>query len=145
MRLRIARRIAANLNTTKQVDIALVASREPLHDAAELEGLVPTDLKKQYDVREVIARIVDGSEFDEFKKLYGTTIVTGFAHLHGMPIGIIGNNGILYSESALKARAFRRTLLPAPHSAAVPAEHRRASWSAAITRPAASPRTAPRW
>jgi 3-methylcrotonyl-CoA carboxylase beta subunit len=104
--LSLARRIAANLNITKHVDIALVPSREPLHDAAELEGLVPTDIKKQYDVREVIARIVDGSEFDEFKKLYGTTIVTGFAHLHGMPIGIIGNNGILYSESAQKAAHF---------------------------------------
>ena len=104
--LALARRIAANLNTTKKVDLALSTSREPLHDAAELEGLVPTDLKKQYDVREIIARIVDGSEFDEFKKLYGTTIVTGFAHLHGMPIGIIGNNGILYSESAQKAAHF---------------------------------------
>jgi 3-methylcrotonyl-CoA carboxylase beta subunit len=104
--LSIARRIAANLNSTKKVDLALVSSREPLHDVAELEGLVPTDIKKQYDVREVIARIVDGSEFDEFKKLYGTTIVTGFAHLHGMPIGIIGNNGILYSESAQKAAHF---------------------------------------
>ena len=79
--LAIARRIAANLNTVKRVDIPLIASREPLHDASELEGLVPTDLKKQYDVREIIARIVDGSEFDEFKKLYGTTLVTGFAHL----------------------------------------------------------------
>jgi 3-methylcrotonyl-CoA carboxylase beta subunit len=104
--LALARRIAANLNSTKKVDLALVASREPLHDVAELEGLVPTDIKKQYDVREVIARIVDGSEFDEFKKLYGTTIVTGFAHLAGMPIGIVGNNGILYSESAQKAAHF---------------------------------------
>ncbi|ARQ01443.1 3-methylcrotonyl-CoA carboxylase beta subunit [Pseudorhodoplanes sinuspersici] len=104
--LAIARRIVANLNTTKQVNIPLLASREPLYDAAELEGLVPTDLKKQYDVREIIARIVDASEFDEFKKLYGTTLVTGFAHLHGMPVGIIGNNGILYSESALKAAHF---------------------------------------
>ncbi|MET0276854.1 MAG: carboxyl transferase domain-containing protein [Pseudorhodoplanes sp.] len=104
--LALARRIAANLNSVKKVDMAVVASREPLHDASELEGLVPTDLKKQYDVREVIARIVDGSEFDEFKKLYGPTIVTGFAHLHGMPIGIIGNNGILYSESAQKAAHF---------------------------------------
>ena len=83
-----------------------IPSREPLYDAAELDGIVPVDLKKQYDVREVIARLVDGSEFDEFKKLYGTTIVTGFAHLHGMPVGIIGNNGILYSESALKAAHF---------------------------------------
>jgi 3-methylcrotonyl-CoA carboxylase beta subunit len=104
--LALARRIAANLNSTKKIDLALVASREPLHDVAELEGLVPTDIKKQYDVREVIARIVDGSEFDEFKKLYGTTIVTGFAHLAGMPIGIVGNNGILYSESAQKAAHF---------------------------------------
>jgi 3-methylcrotonyl-CoA carboxylase beta subunit len=104
--LALARRIAANLNSRKKVDLALMPSREPLHDAAELDGLVPTDIKKQYDVREVIARIVDGSEFDEFKKLYGTTIVTGFAHLSGIPIGIIGNNGILYSESALKAAHF---------------------------------------
>jgi 3-methylcrotonyl-CoA carboxylase beta subunit len=104
--LAIARRIAANLNTVKRVDIPLIASREPLHDASELQGLVPTDLKKQYDVREIIARIVDASEFDEFKKLYGTTLVTGFAHLSGMPVGIIGNNGILYSESALKAAHF---------------------------------------
>jgi len=104
--LALARRIVANLNVAKRVDIPLIASREPLHDAAELEGIVPTDLKKQYDVREIIARIVDGSEFDEFKKLYGTTLVTGFAHLAGMPVGIIGNNGILYSESALKAAHF---------------------------------------
>jgi 3-methylcrotonyl-CoA carboxylase beta subunit len=104
--LAIARRIVGNLNTAKRVDIPLIASRDPLHDAAELQGLVPTDLKKQYDVREIIARIVDGSEFDEFKKLYGSTLVTGFAHLSGMPVGIIGNNGILYSESALKAAHF---------------------------------------
>ena len=67
---------------------------------------MPVDLKKQYDVREVIARLVDGSEFDEFKQLYGTTLVTGFAHIHGMPVGILGNNGILFSESALKAAHF---------------------------------------
>ena len=75
-------------------------------DAAELDGLVPVDLKKQYDVREVIARLVDASEFDEFKALYGTTLVTGFARIHGMPVGILGNNGILFSESALKAAHF---------------------------------------
>src|SRR6266545_4488531 len=77
-----------------------------LYDPAELDGIIPDDLKKQYDVREVIARLVDGSEFDEFKALYGTTIVTGFAHLHGMPVGILGNNGILFSESAQKAAHF---------------------------------------
>ncbi|MCK9919994.1 methylcrotonoyl-CoA carboxylase [Microbacteriaceae bacterium K1510] len=104
--LSIARRIVATLNTTKDVGITLRDPREPARDPAELDGLVPVDLKKQYDIREVIARIVDGSEFDEFKALYGTTLVTGFAHLHGMPVGILGNNGILFSESALKAAHF---------------------------------------
>jgi 3-methylcrotonyl-CoA carboxylase beta subunit len=104
--LSLARRIVANLNSKKTVDIPLIPSREPVLDIAELDGIVPVDLKKQYDVREVIARIVDASEFDEFKQLYGTTIVTGFAHIHGMPVGILGNNGILFSESALKAAHF---------------------------------------
>ncbi len=104
--LSLARRIVANLNSRKTVDIALKPPRDPAFDSAELDGLVPVDLKKQYDVREVIARLVDGSEFDEFKALYGTTLVTGFAQLHGMPVGILGNNGILFSESALKAAHF---------------------------------------
>ncbi len=104
--LSLARRIVANLNTRKRVDIALEEPRDPALDPAELDGLVPVDLKKQYDVREVIARLVDASEFDEFKQLYGTTLVTGFAHIHGMPVGILGNNGILFSESALKAAHF---------------------------------------
>ena len=102
----IARRIVANLNTKKNVDIPLAAPREPALDPAELDGLVPVDLKKQYDMREVIARLVDASEFDEFKALYGTTLVTGFAHIYGMPVGILANNGILFSESALKAAHF---------------------------------------
>ena len=104
--LSIARRIVSHLNTTKRVDIPLSAPRDPTFDIGELDGIVPTDLKKQYDVREVIARLVDGSEFDEFKQLYGTTLVTGFAHIHGMPVGIVGNNGILFSESAQKAAHF---------------------------------------
>jgi len=104
--LSIARRIVSTLNTSKTADIALRDPREPARDPAELDGLVPVDLKKQYDIREVIARLVDGSEFDEFKALYGTTLVTGFAHLYGMPVGILGNNGILFSESALKAAHF---------------------------------------
>jgi 3-methylcrotonyl-CoA carboxylase beta subunit len=104
--LSIAQRIVSTLNTKKTIDIALAKSREPARDTAELDGLVPVDLKKQYDIREVIARLVDASEFDEFKALYGTTLVTGFAHLHGMPVGILGNNGILFSESALKAAHF---------------------------------------
>jgi 3-methylcrotonyl-CoA carboxylase beta subunit len=104
--LGICRRIVANLNIKRTVDIPLLQPRDPAYDAAELDGIVPVDLKKQYDVREVIARLVDASEFDEFKQLYGTTLVTGFAHLHGIPVGILGNNGILYSESALKAAHF---------------------------------------
>ncbi len=104
--LSLARRIVANLNTKKAIDIALTASREPKYDASELDGIVPADLRKQYDIREVIARLVDASEFDEFKALYGTTLVTGFARLAGMPVGILGNNGILFSESALKAAHF---------------------------------------
>jgi 3-methylcrotonyl-CoA carboxylase beta subunit len=104
--LSIARRIVANFNSTKQPNITLIPPRDPLYDIAELDGVVTSDTRKQYDVREIIARLVDGSEFDEFKHLYGTTLVTGFAHIHGIPVGILGNNGILYSESALKAAHF---------------------------------------
>src|SRR6202041_2231037 len=104
--LALCRQIVAGLNTKKSIDIPLAKPAEPKYDAGELDGIVPVDLKKQYDVREVIARLVDGSEFDEFKALYGTTLVTGFAHLHGIPVGILGNNGILFSESALKAAHF---------------------------------------
>ena len=104
--LAIARRIIATLDTGRRADIAIAAPREPAYSIEELDGIVPTDLKKQYDIREVIARLVDGSEFDEFKQLYGSTLVTGFARLHGMPVGILGNNGILFSESALKGTHF---------------------------------------
>src|SRR5580658_4421777 len=104
--LALARRCIANLNTRKTIEVALTKPREPAYATDELDGIVSADLKKQYDVREVIARLVDGSEFDEFKQLYGTTLVTGFAHIHGIPAGILGNNGILYSESALKAAHF---------------------------------------
>ncbi len=104
--LAIARRIVGTLGSEKIPDIPIREPRPPLYDPAELDGIVPPTLATQYDVREVIARIVDGSEFDEFKKFYGTTLVTGFAHLEGMPVGIIANNGILFSESALKGAHF---------------------------------------
>ena len=104
--LAIARRIVATLNTRKGTDIDLAAPREPLHAGEELETVVPTDLKKQYDPREIIARLVDGSEFDEFKALYGRTLVTGFARLTGVPVGILANAGILFSESAMKGAHF---------------------------------------
>ncbi len=104
--LAMARRAVANLNGVKRIEADLTEPRDPLYDPAELDGVVPADLRKQYDIREVIARLVDGSEFDEFKKLYGTTLVTGFARICGMPVGIVANNGILFSESALKGAHF---------------------------------------
>ena len=104
--LSIARRIVANLNRPKQPWLELRAPRDPVLDPEELLGAVPVDLRKPYDVREVIGRLVDGSEFDEFKALYGTSLVCGFAHIWGYPVGIIANNGILFSESALKGAHF---------------------------------------
>ncbi|MGH6691578.1 MAG: carboxyl transferase domain-containing protein, partial [Gammaproteobacteria bacterium] len=104
--LQIARRIVSHLNRAKRADLEVREPQEPAYDPAELHGVIPTDPRKPYDVREIIARIVDASELDEFKPLYGTTLVTGFAHLCGYPIGIIANNGILFSESALKGAHF---------------------------------------
>lgn len=86
--------------------LACTSPEEPRYDPAEIYGIIPQDTRKPYDVREVIARLVDGSRLDEFKARYGTTLVTGFAHLYGYPIGIVANNGILFSESALKGAHF---------------------------------------
>jgi 3-methylcrotonyl-CoA carboxylase beta subunit len=104
--LSIARTIVSNLNRQKPQQLVLREPVEPKYDARELYGVIPVDTRKPFDVREVIARIVDGSEFDEFKARYGTTLVCGFAHIYGMPVGIIANNGILFSESALKGTHF---------------------------------------
>ncbi|HYF60058.1 MAG TPA: carboxyl transferase domain-containing protein [Burkholderiaceae bacterium] len=104
--LALARRIVGNLNWRKPEQLVRTEPREPLHDPRELWGVIPTDTRKPYDVREVIARIVDGSELDEWKARYGTTLVTSFARIHGMPVGIVANNGILFSESALKGAHF---------------------------------------
>jgi len=104
--LTIARSIVANLNQPKRVDLEYEDPVEPKYATEELDGIVPADLKKQYDAREIIARLVDGSEFDEFKTLFGATLVTGFARLYGIPVAILANNGILYSESAQKAAHF---------------------------------------
>ena len=101
-----ARRCIANLNHNKPADISQRAIKAPLYPADELYGLIPSDLRTPFDVREVIARLVDGSEFDEFKANYGTTLVCGFAHLYGVPVGIVANNGILFSESAMKGAHF---------------------------------------
>ena len=104
--LGIARRIVGNLNRTKHVALELRAPVEPLYPAEELYGVIPPDTRHPYDVREIVARLVDGSEFDEFKRLYGQTLVCGFAHIWGYPVAILANNGILFSESALKAAHF---------------------------------------
>ncbi len=104
--LALARRIVANLNRVKRPGLDLDKPVPPLYDPDEIYGIVSPDLRKPYDVREVIARIVDGSEFDEFKQLYGRTLVTGFARIWGYPVGIVANNGILFSESALKGTHF---------------------------------------
>ncbi|MEP6161772.1 MAG: carboxyl transferase domain-containing protein [Halieaceae bacterium] len=104
--LQLVRRSVARLNRVKSIDLDLRASREPLYPVEEIYGVIPKDTRQPYDVREVIARLVDGSEFDEFKALYGTTLVTGFARLHGYPIGIVANNGILFGESAQKGAHF---------------------------------------
>ena len=104
--LALCRRIVANLNWKKSVGVKTIAPREPLYPAEELYGVIPADARKPYDVREIIARVVDASELDEFKQNYGTTLVTGFAHIHGYPVAILGNNGILFSESSLKAAHF---------------------------------------
>jgi 3-methylcrotonyl-CoA carboxylase beta subunit len=104
--LALARTIVANTNYHKRVDLDLREPLPPAYDAQEIYGVVPTDARKAYDVREVIARIVDASVLDEFKQNYATTVITGFAHIHGYPVGIIANNGVLFSESALKAAHF---------------------------------------
>jgi 3-methylcrotonyl-CoA carboxylase beta subunit len=104
--LALCRRIVAGLNHVKQPPAALRKPLPPRYDPAEIYGVVPTDLRATYDAREVIARIVDASDFDEFKRLYGTTLLCGFAHIHGYPVGILANNGILFSESALKGAHF---------------------------------------
>ena len=104
--LAIARDIVGHLNRTKQMPLALRAPVEPKYPAEELYGVIPADTRRPFDIREVIARIVDGSEFHEFKARYGKTLVCGFAHIHGYPVGIVANNGILFAESALKGAHF---------------------------------------
>lgn len=104
--LHLIRRAVNNLNREKNLEVTVRSNEEPLYSAEDLYGIVGDNLMKTFDVREVIARVVDGSKFDEFKALYGETLVTGFGRLYGFPVGIIGNNGVLFSESALKGTHF---------------------------------------
>src|SRR5690606_38857336 len=97
---------AGTFNRKRALPVATQPARAPLYPAEELYGIVPKDARRPFDIREVIARIVDGSELQEFKARYGKTLVTGFAHLHGYPVGIVANNGILFAESALKGAHF---------------------------------------
>jgi 3-methylcrotonyl-CoA carboxylase beta subunit len=141
--LGIARRIVANLNRTPPAGPRREPVAEPDFDPAELHGIVPRDPRKPYDVREVIARIVDASVLDEFKARFGTTLVCGFSRLHGIPVGIVANNGILFGDSALKG-----TSSSSARSGASPSSSCRtspASWWAASTRTKASPAMAPSW
>ena len=98
--------IVAKLNTVKTHSLELCTPEAPHYDPGEIYGVVPPDVRAPYDVREVIARIVDGSRFDEYKSLYGTTLVCGDAHIWGQPVAILANNGVLFSESALKGTHF---------------------------------------
>ena len=104
--LALARRAVANLGAAYDVGVGKLTPEAPAYDPAELAGIIPADPRQPFDVREVIARLVDGSRFDEFKARYGTTLVCGFSYLHGMPVGIVANNGVLFSESALKGTHF---------------------------------------
>ena len=104
--LALARQAVGSLNRKKSIQLQLREPEAPLFDAKEIYGVIPADSRKPYDVREIIARLVDGSEFAEFKARFGATLVCGFAHIEGMPVGIIANNGILFSESALKGAHF---------------------------------------
>ncbi len=104
--LEIGRRIVANLNYEKRIPTTLIASEPPLYPPDEIGGIVGDNLRKPFDMKQIIARLVDGSRFQEFKEQYGTSLVTGFARIYGMPIGIVANNGILFSESALKGAHF---------------------------------------
>ncbi|TKB43091.1 carboxyl transferase domain-containing protein [Thalassotalea mangrovi] len=104
--LQLVRQAVGNLNRKKPAQLDIRSPQEPLYDRSDIYGVIPKDSRQPYDVREVIARVVDGSEFDEFKALYGTTLVCGFARIHGYPVGIVANNGILFGESAQKGAHF---------------------------------------
>lgn len=104
--LALARQSVSRLNRSKVIDLDVKESQEPLYDAREIYGIIPKDARQPFDVKEIIARIVDGSELDEFKALYGTTLVCGFARIYGYPVGIVANNGILFGESAQKGAHF---------------------------------------
>ena len=123
--LELMRRAVARLNRVKPVQLDIQEPQDPLYDTRELYGVIPADSRQPYDVREVIMRVVDGSTFDEFKALYGETLVCGFARIHGYPVGIVANNGILFGESAAKGAHFVELCAQRKYPPGVPAEHHR--------------------
>jgi 3-methylcrotonyl-CoA carboxylase beta subunit len=142
--LSIVRDVVSHLGPAETARVARRESRPPLHDPQDLYSVIPQDVRAPYDVREVIARIVDGSEFHEFKALFGTTLVCGFAHVHGLPVAILANNGVLFSQSAQKGAHF----IELACQRGIPCcscKTSRASWSAASMKPKASPSTGPSW
>ena len=138
--LALARRIVASTNYEKPTHVVTQAPEDPLYDPDEIAGIIPEEFKTPYDVREIIARIVDGSRFDEFKARFGPTLVTGFAHIMGLPVGVIAKNGILFSESAAKAAHFVE-LCSQRKVRSYSFRTSPASWSGANTRPKALPVT----
>jgi len=104
--LQIARNIVETLDPPKRFELDRMSPEDPAYDPEELFGIIPRDLRKAFDIKEIIARVVDGSRFQEFKELYGSTLVCGFARIHGYPVGILANNGVLFSESSLKGAHF---------------------------------------
>jgi 3-methylcrotonyl-CoA carboxylase beta subunit len=141
--LEIARSIIGTLPARERADVPTRAPVPPAYDPAELDGVVPASLMTQYDTREVIARLVDGSELHEFKKNYATTLVTGFAHIEGQPVAILANNGILYSETAQKAAHFIE--LACQRKTPLLFLQNITGFMGAMPKPAASRVTAPRW
>ena len=142
--LELVRRAVGRLNRVKPVSMDLRESVEPAYPVEDVYGVIPADSKQPYDVREVIARVVDGSEFDEFKALFGETLVCGFARIHGYPVGIVANNGILFGESAVKGAHFV-SCAPSARSRWCSCRTSPALWWASNTRLAASPATVQRW
>ena len=128
----------------EKADIDRREPEPPFHDPDELYGIIPDDIKKQFEMREVIARIVDGSLFHEFKPHYGDTMVTGWAFIWGIKVGILGNNGVIYSEAANKATHVHAAVRPRRHPAAVHAQRDRLHGRPRVRAPRASPRTARR-
>jgi len=131
--LALARQAVSRLNHRKTFDTAVIPARAPLYDPQEIYGVIPVDTRKPYDVRDIIARVVDGSEFHEFKARFGSTLVCGFAHIEGMPVGIVANNGVLFSSRRKRARTLLNCVASEKYRSCF-CKTSPASWSVANTK-----------